>query len=609
MKHTGTVALFSGSVAGVPQGATGTACRDDTDAALRLVSLQFGDLFGFSVCTIGDLDDDGFDEFLVGAPRGPFSGVNGELAPWEGRVYLYLSRDYLSWTSPDWAGGSGSCKVGCQFCSGSMLSTCDFPGHYSAVPRASAILQPPSVDGDGPGAQYFGFALENLGDLDDDGLDEIGIGAPHRDNRTTNPAIAAEEPGRCYILSGDKLWQAVQGVGQEILVVGDGGEPYTGAPTGTPDTDALLLGALTPELCEFGGAAGDRVGHAMVGNVDLDADGDLDVAIGAPQYRWLTWQTGLKKYSVQSTGSGFVLGVPGGQWSQPTGPTTAVLDGIWFLDVDAEYPPALPDSPDYGEAFGFSISARREALAPGEAAAWDLVVGAPLFSETPPGPFQFAPAGTAFTLPRWGTFGEPTLPRALGRATVWSWPDGPVFTPPSVAEWHYAGVEPGELAGWKVKAVGDIDLVGGEDIAICTRNFSTSSRDSGGVCTAPCFQEAGPVHLALCPNPPTTCTSAGVPSVLDDDAGGLFCGSVTIHRATDGAIRLDLRGEDTRDSLGWAIGTLTNTPSGAPQLALGAGRWPGNNQSVQVAGQPVNSLDENGRVYVFQPSSMGFNNP
>ncbi len=612
-EHTGTVALFPASVAGIPQGASGTSCHDDTDAALRLISLEFGDLYGFSVCTIGDLDDDGFDEFLVGAPRGPFQGVNGEFAPWEGRVYLYLSGEYLSWTGPDWSGGSGSCKVGCQFCSANaLLSTCDFPGHYSAVPRASAILAPPPLDGEGPGPQYFGFSLENLGDLDGDGVDDVGIGAPNRDNRTTNPALVAEEPGRAYIISGAKLWQSVQGPGQEALVVGDGLLPYTGAPSAT---DALLLGTLTPDLCEFGGSNGDRVGHAMVGNVDLDADGDLDVAIGAPQYRWLSWQTGLKKYSVQSTGAGRVVAVAGGPWTQggpqSGAPTTAVLDGIWFLDVDVEYASVISNSPDYGEAFGFSVSARRKAPASGNSASWDLVVGAPLFSETPPGTLAAQTGMPPYTFLGWGPFGDPTRSRAIRMATVWDWPDGPVFTPPSVANWHYKGVDVGELAGWKVKALGDIDLVAGgvEDIGICTRNFSTSPRDSMGACTAPCFQEAGPDYDTLCPNPATTCTTVGIPSSVDDNGGGLFCGSVTLHRVTDGAIRLDFRGEDTRDSLGWGIALLENTVSDTPQLVLGAGRWPGNNASGMAGGQPVNSLDENGRVYVFQPSSMGFNNP
>ncbi len=204
-QHTGTVALFSGSTAGAPSGVSSTSCRDDDDAALRIVSEQFGDLFGFAVCTIGDLEDDGYDEFLVGAPRGPFA-FPGQVAPWEGRVYLFLSSDFQNWGTFDWVGGNGSCKLECQSCSGPNPWQCDYPGHYSAVTRASAILEPPALDVSGAGAQYFGFALENLGDLDGDGLDEVGIGAPHKDNRTTNPALAAESPGRCYIISGLKRY-------------------------------------------------------------------------------------------------------------------------------------------------------------------------------------------------------------------------------------------------------------------------------------------------------------------------------------------------------------------------------------------------------------------
>lgn len=82
--HTGTVVLYRGDVAGVPAGATGTLCLDDDSAHRKLISPNFGDLFGFSVTAIGDLDDDTYDDFIVGAPRGPFSGTPMQPAPWEG---------------------------------------------------------------------------------------------------------------------------------------------------------------------------------------------------------------------------------------------------------------------------------------------------------------------------------------------------------------------------------------------------------------------------------------------------------------------------------------------------------------------------------------------
>jgi hypothetical protein len=603
--HTGTVVLYRGDVAGAPAGASGTICLDDDAAERRLISSNFGDMFGFSVTAIGDLDGDGYDEFIVGAPRGPFFNIPDEEAPWAGVVYLFLSSGFDSgegfqdWTGSDWLAEPQICKQGCQACGNPLNpSTCSFPGWFNAVTRASAVLLPPNLAGNAPGPQCFGFAVERIGDMDGDGTEDFAIGAPGEDIRTPNPSETTFDPGHCYLISGAEVAAAIGAAGQEILTVGAGGA----------GTD-LLLGGLTPAACEWGGSGGDRVGHAIAGSCDLNDDGHIDLAVGAPQYRWIRWTNGISDYSVDCNGPGEGIVVAGEGTGLSASPATATLQGGWFIDSQSAPFLCPTDTPDYGEGFGFSISTRTDPLSPSQGTAWDLVVGAPMFSETPttttlldPPGYIDGMGGTTLEFPAWGTdLTMHSLGRSLGRATVWEWPDQPTLVPPTAANWQLQGFDAREMVGWKVKAFGDLDGVGAQDIGICSRNFSTPPRDALNACASLCFQEVQFFSQGLCPNGDGV-TCPAIPESPDENpdykphAGGDACGSVTVHQASDGLVRYEFRGEDKKDSLGWGMARLMTAPSGNPQIVLGSGRWPGDVAS--------DSVDENGRAYVFDPLSI-----
>ncbi len=462
-----------------------------------------------------------------------------------------MNEGFRDWAGSDWASDPQACKTDCQFCTNPLNpKTCSFPGWFNAVTRASAILLPPNLQGNAPGKQCFGFAVERIGDMDGDGTEDFAIGAPGVDIRTTDPTDTPFDPGHCYLISGAELAQAVTTTGQEVLTVGAGGS-----------SSDLLLGSLTASSCEWGGAPADRIGHSIAGNLDLNDDGYIDLAIGAPQYRWIGWTNGIKAYSVQCTGAGKVIAVAGEGSGLSASPDTEALLGGWFLDSQAAPLSCPPETPDYGEGFGFSISTRPDPLGPSQPNPWDLVIGAPMFSTTPTTTAFFTPPGynpdmmgsdDPLEFPSWGAdFMSPDGGRSLGRATVWEWPDVTPLVPPAAANWQMQGFDDSEMVGWKVKAFGNVDGVGGQDIGICARNFSTPTRDGANACTSTCFQEAPSLPQGLCPNE----LDPNCPEVEDpnDDfkphAGGTSCGSVTVHQASDGIIRYEFRGWCTSRSV------------------------------------------------------------
>lgn len=192
----------------------GKTDREDVDLdtptfatqGFRIDGALDGDTAGTSVAPAGDVDADGFDDVLVGAPgAGSAYVVFGKRTP--ERVDLVAAEVDL--------------------------------GLRQGIP---AVRLASAETGDGAGA-----SVASAGDVNDDGNVDVIVGAPH------SAGAGRPASGAAYVVLG------------------------TGAREGA------TLGSLGARGYRIvGEKAGDRAGWAVAGGVDLGGSASPDVAIGAP---------------------------------------------------------------------------------------------------------------------------------------------------------------------------------------------------------------------------------------------------------------------------------------------------------------------------------------
>ncbi|HKY31747.1 MAG TPA: thrombospondin type 3 repeat-containing protein [Candidatus Polarisedimenticolia bacterium] len=212
--------------------------------------------FGASVDGAGDVNGDGFDDLVVGAP-GYITSFFGE-----GRAFLYL-------------GGASGLAV-------------------------SSAWSPPGGQGD----LRFGASVAGAGDIDGDGYDDLVIGAPEYDNGEADegavfvfmgsPSGPAETPS--LVLEGNQaganFGASVSGAGD---VNGDGlADVIVGAPffdNGEADEGRAYVHLGTPAGLDpvpawvvESNQASARLGVSVASAGDFNADGVADVVVGATGY-------------------------------------------------------------------------------------------------------------------------------------------------------------------------------------------------------------------------------------------------------------------------------------------------------------------------------------
>jgi FG-GAP repeat protein len=249
--------------------------------------LEFGSGFGFNVAGLDDLNADGVPDIGIGVPVASPGGVTGA-----GEIRIYSGFD------------------------GTLIRT-------HAGPNAG---------------DQFGRSIANAGDLDGDGTDDIVVGAmkadPGGDSSGLIRAISGISGATLFTRGGDAIsdqlgWSVdaagdVNGDGQLDVVAG---ARFADAAFGDEGYLRVFSGSDGSTLATyFGAAAGDNLGWSVSGIGDVNGDG-LDDVLGGARYSDIA---GL------DAGSGMVFAVGGARayGDDPLG--SQLIDLEWGAGISGQ---------------------------------------------------------------------------------------------------------------------------------------------------------------------------------------------------------------------------------------------------------------------------------
>ncbi|MFO0981700.1 MAG: integrin alpha [Planctomycetota bacterium] len=253
-----------------------------------------GDWFGLSVAGAGDVNADGYADLIVGAPGYDAAGTNS------GRAYVYSGKTGGTLYRFEAGGsfdhfGQSVAGAGDVNADGHDDVVVGAPQEGNGTVHVysgknGAVLW--TFSG-GTAGDALGHSVAGAGDVNGDGFADIIAGAPWGDTSIVDAGYARVYSGRTGAMlhdfrggAGDALGWSVDGAGD---FNGDGfADVIFGLPTDDPNgTDSGSVqvrsgfdGALL--MLAYGLAAGDELGSAVSGAGDVLGTGKQTVMIGAP---------------------------------------------------------------------------------------------------------------------------------------------------------------------------------------------------------------------------------------------------------------------------------------------------------------------------------------
>ncbi len=271
LAYQGAAYLFNGSASGITSGNASTA--------ISIITGELGnDYFGDCV-SIGDVNGDGFADFVAGAyakntNKGAVYLFYSSAAGISGGSAAIASSIFSGESSGDYFGRSISIgDVNSDSFADLAIGASRYPasgggaafifhGSSSGITGGTATTANSTIAGSAPGDR-FGYHLF-FGDVNGDGFADLAVGAYNRN------AGAGAIQGEAYIFHSSSV--------------------------GIPSISAPAASTIIS-----GNAAGDRFGWS-VSLADINSDGYADFIVGADDYGVLSWQGGVFIYNGSSNG-------------------------------------------------------------------------------------------------------------------------------------------------------------------------------------------------------------------------------------------------------------------------------------------------------------------
>jgi hypothetical protein len=480
----GRALVFHGSAAGLAASADWIVTGNQSYAQ-----------FGWSVGAAGDVNGDGYDDVIIGAPYYDNGQTN------EGAAFIYHGSASGLSTTAGWIAESDQAdahlghSVGAAgdvngdgyddvilgapyYDDGQTDEGGAFVYHGSAAGVAGAFTWSAASD---QADARLGESVGTAGDVNGDGYDDVIAGAPYYDNGQTNEGRAYLFLGSAAGLSSTAGWTAesnndVARLGQSVGTAGDvNGDGYDDVIVGAPDYDngqlyegaafvyhglAAGLSATASWLAE-GNQAYARFGFSVSSAGDGNGDGYADVIIGAPDYSngqdregavlihhgSATGLLAAASWTAESDQAEANLGISTG--------TAGDVNGDGFDDVIAGAPYYDGGLADEGVAFVYHQVSNRHSIAISTAGDVngdgydDVIVGAPYYDDGQ------SDEGGAFVF-----YGSVT-----GLATS--------------AGWIVTGNQSYAQFGWSVGAAGDVNGDGYADVIIGAPGYGNGQANEG----------------------------------------------------------------------------------------------------------------------------------
>ena len=248
---------------------------------------NIGDIFGWVAENLGDINQDGVNDFIISAV------LNADNGPQAGKAYVYSGKDFSLLNT---VSGNPGELFGYSVAKGGDVNADGTPDYLISgagrVVAYSGKTHMPIREWIGEPGTFFGADIDGAGDVNGDGYDDILVGAPLASSTFKNA-------GRVYLFSGrdgTELWrrdgqgedhQLGRGVGKIGLLDSDGAPEVAAAASGAGKAGSGVVyvysgatGQTHMTLGPFAKGTAQVFGvFFTLGAGDVNADGVPDILV------------------------------------------------------------------------------------------------------------------------------------------------------------------------------------------------------------------------------------------------------------------------------------------------------------------------------------------